>query len=360
MSKYIGSAGPYGVFEKQIIVGDSLQTEFDLIYQVGHPSSILVSTEGVLQEPSSAYTISEGGRKIVFSFPPLVGERVFIIYLGRELSVPAVSGNFPIRIRLEAPVLNGLDNDFNLLPYLPVEVQLLREEGTIVFLDGVELKFGTDWTLDVAPDYKVGNVIQFTSAPNALSVVDIYVHGIERSDIKTVDPHSITGDKLTNNITIGGPTNKCEAIYVKNLYVDTPIASYQTGEVVIKTHNNFTNSESHILTAAITTLDNSPTIIWDYTLFVDSMMWFEVDLVGYNVSIDENVWIHLKGGIKRKGGVASIVGLTIQHFGTDSSDYTAYAEASGTDLQIKVVGHPTNSINWGATIKHQSITYLAL
>lgn len=361
MSKYLGAGANYGIFEKQLLTTDGFTTQFSLIYQVGHPSSILVVSDGVLQEPNVSYSISEGGKKIVFSYPPLALERIYIVYLGRELSVPAVAGNYPLRFRLQAPVLNGTATDFDLSSLLPPDLGMLREESLIVFQNGSEKLFGVDWTLNVAPDFKVGNILKFTSAPSAFSTVDLYIHGTERSDILTVDPQSITGDKLANNITIGSSSNKCEAIYVKNLYVDSAVSYVNTSHIDIKTHSGFPNSNSNIKTNALATTTAAPTTIWDYTLPSDnSAIWFEINLIGLNITSEENAWITIKGGAKRNAGVAELIGIQQNTSGTDTSDYAAYAVVSGTNLQIKVVGHPTNTVHWAATISYQGITSVAL
>jgi hypothetical protein len=368
MAKYLGSGAAYGVFEKQVISPDGLTTEFTLTYQVGHSSSILVISDGVVQEPNFAYALIEGGRKIAFSYPPLVAERIYIVYLGREISVPAVSGNYCLRIRLEAPTLNGTTTTFDLssLGFLPPDLGLLREEGMTVFLNKVPLQFGNDWTLNVSPDFKVGNAIIFNSAPSGLSIVDIYVHAVERSDIKTVDAASITGDKLANNITIGSPSNKCEAIYVKNLVADNPITYINSSEIELKTHSGFTQSGHHILTNAVMTTDSSPTILWNFELpnvpsgVANSAIWFEIDMVGLNVSADENCWINIKGGAKRNVIATSLVGIQQNISGTDSSDYNAFVQVSGTNVQVMVVGHPSNTVHWAATIRYQAITSVAL
>lgn len=361
MSKYLGAGANYGIFEKQLLVTDGFTTEFNLIYQVGHPSSILVVSDGVLQEPNVSYALSEGGKKIVFSFPPLALERIYIVYLGRELSVPAVAGNYPLRFRLQAPILNGVQTDFDLSSLLPPDVGILREESLIVFQNGTERLFGQDWTLNSEPDLKVGNTIKFTSAPSAVSIIDIYVHGVERSDIITVAPGSITGDKLANNLSIGGPLNKCESIYVKNLFVDNPVSVTTTSVVEIKTHSGFTDSESFIVTNALFTANASPTVIWDYQLpSTNSAIWVDANLIALNVSVEENCWINVRCGARRNGNVCELIGVQQNTSGGDTSNYTAYAVASGPNIQIRVIGHPTNTINWAATIRYQSITAVSL
>ena len=79
---YIGKSPLYGAFEKQDLTADGSTTTFTLNYTVGSSSSILVSVSGVVQEPETAYNISTGGTKIVFSAAPESGEDIFVIFLG--------------------------------------------------------------------------------------------------------------------------------------------------------------------------------------------------------------------------------------------------------------------------------------
>ena len=79
---YIGRGPVTGSFEKQDLTADGSTTTFTLNYTVGSSSAILVSVSGVLQEPETAYNISAGGTKIVFSAAPESGEDIFVIFLG--------------------------------------------------------------------------------------------------------------------------------------------------------------------------------------------------------------------------------------------------------------------------------------
>jgi hypothetical protein len=275
------------------------------------------------------------------------------------LALPKVVGNFPFRIRLDS-IWNNVITDVNLSPYLPPSVSVLREEGTLVFLNGAEQRFGIQWTFDILPDLKSGSVIKFLAAPLTGSVVDIYVTAAERSDISSVTPGSLTGDKLVPGITIGSNVSKAEAIYVKNLYADTTLTNYVTSTIELKTHLGYPNTERFTETFAGQTNSASPTIIHSKPIIPDSTTTFEVTLVGRNITTDENVWVKLTGGLKRVGGVLSFLGTVQNQSGTDSSDYSAYVDVSGTILQIKAIGHPTDLVNWTGTITYQSLTDLII
>ena len=79
---YLGREPAYGAFERQSLTPDGSTTTFTLDYTVASTSSILVSVEGVIQEPNSAYTLASGGTQIAFTAAPDSGTTVFLIYMG--------------------------------------------------------------------------------------------------------------------------------------------------------------------------------------------------------------------------------------------------------------------------------------
>ena len=66
---YIGLAPSYGVFEVQRIAGTT-ETTYDLDFEVAQATQVLVSVDGIVQEPDYAFTIgrsSAGKMQLVFS-----------------------------------------------------------------------------------------------------------------------------------------------------------------------------------------------------------------------------------------------------------------------------------------------------
>ena len=102
MGRYLGRESTYGVFEKQNIVPDGITKEFNLDHQIGSATSILVinTVNGVTKilEAGLDYNIVNGGQKIVFADAPTAddradpAERLFILYLGKQLLVPIGDG----------------------------------------------------------------------------------------------------------------------------------------------------------------------------------------------------------------------------------------------------------------------------
>ena len=87
---YIGLDPSYGAFEKQLITGDGTNSTFDLDYPVGQAGQLMVSLDGIIQEPEYAFSIqlASGSPKINFADVPANGARIFIVYMGRQLCLP--------------------------------------------------------------------------------------------------------------------------------------------------------------------------------------------------------------------------------------------------------------------------------
>jgi hypothetical protein len=76
-----GGGSSVSTFTKQVLTTDGSTTQFALQYAVTYASSLLVVSDGVIQEPGVSYSINESGNTIIFSYAPLTTERVYIVYL---------------------------------------------------------------------------------------------------------------------------------------------------------------------------------------------------------------------------------------------------------------------------------------
>ena len=155
MSNYIGTEPSYGVFQRQIITGDGTTTQYNLDHPVAQPTSLLVSLDGIIQEPEYSYdtSIVSGQSVITFSEAPDNNGRVFIVYMGRQMltSTPAnteshideFSGNGSTTAftLTKTPVANSADN-------------------FIVFIDNVYQRYGSSYAYTTS-----GETLTFTSAP---------------------------------------------------------------------------------------------------------------------------------------------------------------------------------------------------
>ena len=81
---YIGLEPSHGSFDKQLITGDGSTATFTLEFPVAQAGQLLVSLDGIIQEPDYSFNISlsSGSPKITFASAPSNGSRIFIGFLG--------------------------------------------------------------------------------------------------------------------------------------------------------------------------------------------------------------------------------------------------------------------------------------
>jgi len=90
MSNYIGNQPSAGEFKKLDSIASSFNgslTQFDLDYStvnqsVGDATQLIVSLNGIIQEPGAAYTLGIGGGSIVFASAPASTDTCHIVLLG--------------------------------------------------------------------------------------------------------------------------------------------------------------------------------------------------------------------------------------------------------------------------------------
>ena len=85
-TSYIGLDPSYASFDKQLLTGDGSTVSFILDFAVAQAGQILVSLDGIIQEPEYSYNISlsTGSPRISFAAAPSNGARISIIYLGKK------------------------------------------------------------------------------------------------------------------------------------------------------------------------------------------------------------------------------------------------------------------------------------
>ena len=82
---YLGQAPINGFHAKQQLTGDGSTVTFTLDQTCATETSMIVSVGGILQEPSTAYDLVQGGTKITFTEAPASTDRVYIQFLGKAI-----------------------------------------------------------------------------------------------------------------------------------------------------------------------------------------------------------------------------------------------------------------------------------
>ena len=87
---YIGQSIKNGTFKDLGFTGtfNSSTTDFNLGTQLGSAAQILVSKNGVVQRPGTAFTLASGGSQISFTTAPASGDSIFIVEISGAVGGP--------------------------------------------------------------------------------------------------------------------------------------------------------------------------------------------------------------------------------------------------------------------------------
>ena len=192
MSNYIGAEPSYGVFDRQILAGNGTTTQFNLDFIVAQPSSLLVSIDGVIQEPEYSYTTgqSSGQPHINFSEAPDNGSRIFLIYMGRQV-LTAQASAATSQTHFDEFDGNGSTTAFT-LTNTPVSG---ASENFMVYVDNVYQRNGSGLAFQVS-----GSTITFTSAPpSGTKNIQVYqLNGV--NTLNTVNDNTISVAKVQQGV----------------------------------------------------------------------------------------------------------------------------------------------------------------
>ena len=187
MSTYIGTEPTFGTFDKQLITGDGSTATFTLDFPVAQAGQLLVSMDGIVQEPNFAFNISlsTGTPQITFAAAPANGARIFVVFLGRS-SVAMVSAQ-------ASPHTDEFNGDGSTTAFTLTRVPSAgNKDNFIVFINNVFQRDGSSYAYTVN-----GTTITFTSAPpsgtNNIQVTQLS----QQNTLNSVADGAITQAKLS-------------------------------------------------------------------------------------------------------------------------------------------------------------------
>ena len=187
MTSYIGIEPSFGTFDKQLITGDGSTTTYDLDFAVAQAGQIMVSLDGIVQEPDYAFNISlsSGSPKITFAQAPSNGARIFIVYLGRS-TVAMVSAQ-------ASPHIDEFNGNGSTTVFTLTQTPSAGNAANfMVFVDNVYQRYGSSYAFTVN-----GTALTFTSAPpsgtNNIQVIQLS----QQNTLNTVADGAITSAKLS-------------------------------------------------------------------------------------------------------------------------------------------------------------------
>jgi len=213
---YIGRDIQYGTFTKQTLTADSSATDFTLDQGVADATNLLVSVGGVIQEPNIAYTAA--GTDLVFTAAPTTGDAVYLIYLGKELTVTNIADGTVTDSKIvdmtaskltgALPAISGASltslTSSNLTGALPAisgasltSLTSSNLTGALPAISGASLT-SLDATSLIAPIGELNNIIGSTGG------------GTQDIDLTLGTSVTATVDTSTNTFTFSNPTTSSE------------------------------------------------------------------------------------------------------------------------------------------------------
>jgi len=213
---YLGREPAYGSFERQSLTADGSTTTFTLNFTVGSSSSILVSVAGVIQEPESAYNLSDGGTKIVFTAAPASGDTTFLVFLGIAYDTGELLSSGTITNKTELAETRA-DNDL-----------LLIYDTSAGTLKKIQAS-------NVASDLDIDNTTALNEQPASGDKFIVYdaTAGANRAvEFQYIDPtltysnDTATGDGSDTTFTIDSGRSVNDVIVTVNGFVLVPTTDY--------------------------------------------------------------------------------------------------------------------------------------
>ena len=187
MSSYIGTEPTFGNYDKQLITGDGSTATFTLDFPVAQAGQLLVSLDGIIQEPDFSFNISlsTGTTQITFASAPANGARIFVVFLGRS-SVAMVSAQ-------ASPHIDEFNGNGSTTAFTLTQVPSAGNAANfMVFVDNVYQRYGSSYAYTVN-----GTTLTFTSAPpsgtNNIQVIQLS----QQNTLNTVADGAITNAKLS-------------------------------------------------------------------------------------------------------------------------------------------------------------------
>ena len=187
MSSYIGTEPTFGNYDKQLITGDGSTATFTLDFPVAQAGQLLVSLDGIIQEPDFSFNISlsTGTPQITFASAPANGARIFVVFLGRS-SVAMESAQ-------ASPHIDEFNGDGSTTAFTLTQVPSASNAANfMVFVDNVYQRYGSCYAFTVN-----GTTLTFTSAPpsgtNNIQVIQLS----QQNTLNTVADGAITNAKLS-------------------------------------------------------------------------------------------------------------------------------------------------------------------
>ena len=199
---YIGNVPSHGEFKKADSIVSSFNgtlTQFDLDYDtvnqtVGDATQLIVSLNGIIQEPGTAYTLGIGGGSIVFASAPASTDTCHIVSLGGVGGTTTPTDGSVTASKLDSNLKDYLEETFT-------------ADGTQTVFTLTRAVVGAN-TLLVTIDGIVQPSSAFTASGTTLTISEVLavntnvrvVHMGVKAGVYVPADDSVTPDMLANSI----------------------------------------------------------------------------------------------------------------------------------------------------------------
>ena len=193
---YLGQAPINGFHAKQQLTGDGSTVTYTLDQTVATETSIIVSVGGVLQEPSTAYDLAEGGTKITFTEAPASTDRVYIQFLGKAVvqNMFDVNGvEFVLDADADTSFTADTDDEID-IKVGGTDINTIKATG-FHNIDSIKYVAGTGDDLEI---YHDGTNSLIANKTGALKIAT------ETSGIAVTIGHSTSEVTVADNLTVAG------------------------------------------------------------------------------------------------------------------------------------------------------------
>ena len=304
------TAGSTVVNDSDLIAVLAATTNYTLSRTVSDPKNILVINEGLIQIPTTDYTVSGTTLTTTTQYP--VGSNIEVRYFGID-STTAGAYSTTLSAVLNTFVANGSNINF------PLTANPVSAAYTIVNIDGVS---------QLTSAYSVsGSTLTFTEAPEANANINVRILGGAVG--QTFNTRTYTGDGNTTNFPITSGFTENNILVFENGVAQVPTTDYTVNTttsnvvMVVATSANVSiqirelgsttaNVLSQILNSDLTTSNVIPKAGNTYNLGSTSAPYNKLYLSGSNSLILGNTTVSVSGNslIISTAGASTVVGAS--------------------------------------------------
>ena len=304
------TAGTTVVNDSELITVLAATTDYTLSRSVSDPKNILVINEGLIQIPTTDYTVSGTTLTTTTQYP--IGSNIEVRYFGID-STTAGAYSTTLSAVLNTFVANGSNINF------PLTATPVSAAYTIVNIDGVS---------QLTSAYSIsGSTLTFTEAPEANANINVRILGGAVG--QTFNTRTYTGDGNTTNFSITSGFTENNILVFENGVAQVPTTDYTvnttTSNVVmaVATAANVSiqirelgsttaNVLSQILNSDLTTSNVVPKAGNTYNLGSTSAPYNKLYLSGSNSLILGNTTVSVSGNslIISTAGASTVVGAS--------------------------------------------------